>query len=56
MVKIRLLTTYLGSKAGDILEVDRNIAHGLIENKVAAAVSAKIYNDRMLKSTDMETK
>lgn len=47
MVKIKLLKDYLNKQVGQVIAVNRNIAHGLIESGVAV-LGTHGYANRMM--------
>lgn len=48
MVKIKLLAEHAGKQAGEVIEVTRNVAHGLIERGIATLGGVKTYSNKMM--------
>lgn len=60
MIKVKLLKTIQINgelkKAGEVVEVSNNVAHGLFERNEAQVYVDRQYSNRMMKSKTYQTK
>lgn len=59
-MKVKLIKDYAEEKRGRIIEVTKNVAHGLIEQGIAKIVEVKSFvkkrRDKMMRRTNKKVK